>query len=381
MVKGRYERVDHARVWEQYARGRLPAEIGRSMGRGPDGVYFVIRKAGGIRPAPRVRSARQLSLAEREEISRGVAGGESCRAIAARLGRAPSTVSRELGRNGGRRRYRALVAERAAWQAARRPKPAKLATHARLRKVVDKRLRQRWSPQQIAGWLRRVHPDEPEWWVSHETIYQSLFVQARGALKHDLTGYLRTRRVIRRPHGANKYGSKTMGQLRDVVSIRERPAEAEDRAVPGHWEGDLIRGTHASAVGTLVERRSRRGGLMKRAPGAGATLAPPRRHHIGRLHAQLRRSLTWDQGKELARHAQFTIDTGVQVYFCDPNSPWQRGSNENTNGLLRQYLPKRTDLRAHSQADLDAIAAELNGRPRKTLEFMTPSEKFAEVLR
>jgi IS30 family transposase len=381
MVKGRYERVDHEQVWEQYAQGRLPADIGRSMGRGPDGVYFVIRKAGGIRPAPRVRSARQLSLAEREEISRGIAAGQSCRAIAARLGRAPSTVSRELGRNGGRRRYRAVTADRAAWQAARRPKSAKLATHARLRRVVSKRLRQRWSPQQIAGWLRRAHPDEPEWWVSHETIYQSLFVQARGALKHELTGYLRSRRVIRRPHGANKYGSKTMGQLRDVVSIRERPAEAEDRAVPGHWQGDLIRGTHASAVGTLVERSSRLVLLVKLDAVDAETVAAALRVHILRLPEQLRRSLTWDQGKEMARHAQFTIDTGVQVYFCDPKSPWQRGSNENTNGLLRQYMPKRTDLRAYSQAALDAIAAELNGRPRKTLEFMTPSEKFAEVLR
>jgi len=380
MVKGRYERVDHEQVWEQYAKGRLPADIGRSMGRGPDGVYFVIRKAGGIRPAPRVRSARQLSLREREEISRGVAAGQSCRAMAAGLGRAPSTISRELARNRGRRQYRAVAADRTAWQAARRPKPAKLATHARLRKVVDKRLRQRWSPQQIAGWLRRAYPDEPEWWVSHETIYRSLFVQARGALKQELTGYLRTRRVMRRPHGASKYGSKTMGQLRDVVSIRQRPAEADDRAVPGHWEGDLIRGSGASAIATLVERSSRLVLLVKLDAVDAETVAGALRRHISELPEQLRRSLTWDQGKEMARHVQFTVDTGVQVYFCDPESPWQRGSNENTNGLLRQYLPKRTDLRAHSQAHLDAIALEVNGRPRKTLEFMTPSEKFAEAV-
>ena len=351
------------------------------MGRPPDAIYGMIRKAGGIRPAPRVRSARQLSLAEREEISRGVAAGLSCRAIARGLGRAPSTITREVNRHGGRQRYRAVRADRAAWKAALRPKVCKLAGSPRLRRVVEERLRQRWSPQQIAGWLRREHPDDAEWWVSHETIYRSLFVQARGALKHELTGYLRTRRVMRRPHGANKYRGSGMGQLRDVVSIRQRPAEVEDRAVAGHWEGDLIRGSAASAVGTLVERSSRLVLLLKLDAVDAETVAAALREHIGRLPAQLRRSLTWDQGKEMAQHVQFSVATGVAVYFCDPKSPWQRGSNENTNGLLRQYMPKRTDLRAYSQADLDAIAAERNGRPRKTLKFMTPSEKFAEALR
>ncbi len=376
----KYGPLDHEQVWAHYADGQLPAQIGRSMGRPPDAIYGLIYKAGGIKPAGRVRSSRQLSLAEREEISRGLAAGESCRAIAARLGRAPSTVSREVDRNGGRERYRALKADRAAWDAARRPKTSKLAARPALRRRVEQRLRQRWSPEQIAGWLRREHPDDPEWWVSHETIYRSLFVQAKGALKHELTGYLRTRRVMRRPRGANKYRGNGMGQLRDVVSIRERPAEAEDRAVPGHWEGDLIRGTGGSAVGTLVERHSRFLLLIKIDKVDAETVATALRTHILTLPEHLRRSLTWDQGKEMGRHAQFTIDTGVQVYFCDPRSPWQRGSNENTNGLVRQYLPKRTNLKPHTQAELDAIARELNERPRKTLEFMTPSEKFAEAV-
>jgi IS30 family transposase len=376
----KYGPLDHEQVWTHYAAGQVPAAIGRSMGRPPDAIYALIYKVGGIKPAARVRSSRQLSLAEREEISRGLAAGQSCRGIAARLGRAPSTISREINRNGGSQGYRAVRADRAAWKAARRPKASKLAARPALRQVVEQRLRQRWSPQQIAGWLRREHPDDPEQWVSHETIYRSLFVQARGALKHELTGYLRTRRVMRRPRGANKYGSKTMGQLRDVISIRERPADAEDRAVPGHWEGDLIRGTGGSAVGTLVERSSRLLMLIKVDKVDAETVAAALRHHILTLPEQLRRSLTWDQGKEMGRHVQFTVDTGVAVYFCDPKSPWQRGSNENTNGLVRQYLPKRTDLKPYSQSDLDAIAAELNGRPRQTLQFMTPSQKFAEAV-
>jgi IS30 family transposase len=376
----KYGRLDHELVWSHYAAGQVPAAIGRSMGRPPDSIYALIYKAGGIKPAARTRSPGQLSLTEREEISRGLAAGESCRGIAARLGRAPSTISREVDRNGGRGRYRAVQADRAAWQAALRPKVSKLAARPDLRQVVEERLRLRWSPQQIAGWLRREHPDDPERWVSHETIYRSLFVQAKGALNHELTAYLRTRRVMRRPRGANKYGSKTMGQLRDVISIRERPAEAEDRAVPGHWEGDLIRGTGGSAVATLVERSSRLLMLLKIDKVDGETVATALRTHILTLPEQLRRSLTWDQGKEMARHVQFTIDTGVAVYFCDPKSPWQRGSNENTNGLVRQYLPKRTDLKPYSQSDLDTIAAELNGRPRQTLQFMTPSQKFAEAV-
>ena len=380
MAKGRYQRLDHAQVWAFYAGGKLPAEIGRVLGRPPDAIYAMIYKAGGIRPSVRARSPRQLSLGEREEISRGLAAGESCRVIAGRLGRAASTVTREVAANGCRRGYRAVKADEDAYQRARRPKVCMLAARPELAMVVSERLQQRWSPEQIAGWLRRMHPDDPTRWVSHETIYRSLFVQARGALRHELTAHLRTRRVMRRPRGTNPLRAKTMGQLRDMVHIRERPAEVADRAVPGHWEGDLIRGTGASAIATLVERSSRLV-LLAKLDGVDAdTVAAALRAHVLSLPVQLRRSLTWDQGKEMARHAQFTIDTGVQIYFCDPKSPWQRGSNENTNGLLRQYLPKRTDLRPHTQADLDAIAAELNARPRQTLGFMTPSQKFAEAV-
>jgi IS30 family transposase len=376
----RHGRLDHGQVWAQYSAGQLPAEIGRSMGRPPDAIYSMIRKAGGIRPASRVRSSRQLSLAEREEISRGLAAGLSCRSIAKMLGRSPSTISREINRNGGPARYRAVVADRSAWKASTRPKVSKLAAHPQLAAVVTEGLRKRWSPEQIAGWLRRMHPEDPELWVSHETIYRSLFVQTKGALNQELTGYLRTKRVMRRPRGGNRFKSTTMGQLTDIVSIRERPAEAEDRAVPGHWEGDLICGTGGSAVATLVERSTRFTQLVRIEKINSETVAAALGTHIVTLPEQLRRSLTWDQGKEMARHIQFTVDTGVAVYFCDPKSPWQRGTNENTNGLIRQYLPKRTDLRPHTQADLDAIALELNGRPRKTLGFMTPSEKYAEAV-
>jgi IS30 family transposase len=335
----RHGRLDHRQVWAQYSAGQLPAEIGRSMGWPPDAIYSMIYKAGGIRPAPRIRSSIQLSLAEREEISRGLAAGISCRSIATSLGRAPSTISREINRNGGPAGYRAVAADGAASKASTRPKVCKLAAHPELAAVIAKRLKKRWSPQQIAGSLRRIHPDDPELWVSHETIYRSLFVQTKGALNHELTGYLRTKRVMRRPRGANKYRSKTMGQLADMVNIRERPAEATDRAVPGHWEGDLICGTGGSAVATLVERSTRFTQLVRIEKINSETVAAALGSHIVTLPEQLRRSLTWDQGKEMGRHVQFTIDTGVAVYFCDPKSPWQRGTNENTNGLIRQYLP------------------------------------------
>jgi IS30 family transposase len=305
-------------------------------------------------------------MAEREEISRGVAAGESCRKIAARLGRAPSTVSRELARNGGRGRYRAQAADAAAFRRAQRPKAAKLVTE--------------WSPQQIAGWLPLAYPRDPVMRVSHETIYLSLFVQSRGALRRELQRCLRTGRAMRYPRG--KRLPQGRGQLRDVVLISERPAEAEDRAVPGHWEGDLLLGKRPSAVVTLVERASRYLTLVALPDGYKAEqVHPALAAAVARLPEQLRRSLTWDQGKEMAEHTKFTVDTGVQVYFCDPRSPWQRGSNENTNGLLRQYLPRGADLRQLDQAALDAIATELNGRPRQTLGFKTPSQALAEALR
>jgi transposase, IS30 family len=319
-------------------------------------------------------------MAEREEISRGVAAGEPCRQIAARLGRAPSTVSRELARNGGRHRYRAQAGDAAAFRRAQRPKAAKLVSQPRLRAVVEAKLALRWSPQQIAGWLPLAYPQDPVMRVSHETIYLSLFVQSRGALRRELQRCLRTGRAMRYPRG--KRLPQGRGQLRDTLHISQRPAEAADRAMPGHWEGDLVFGRRPSAVGTLVERHSRYVLLFPLPNGFTAErMRPELTTAILRLPEQLRRSLTWDQGREMAEHLRFTIDSGVQVYFCDPRSPWQRGTNENTNGLLRQYLSKGADLRRFDQAALDAIAAELNGRPRQTLAFKTPSEVLAEALR
>jgi len=335
--------------------------------------------AGGVRPAPRERSVRHLSLAEREEISRGVAGGDFLRVIASRLGRPVSTISREVARNDGRLRYRAHRADRAAWQRARRPQVCKLATNTALRHVVKDKLTLRWSPQQISGWLRHTYPADEGMHVSHETIYLTLFIQARGGLKRELTQHLRTHRVNRRPQGKRPASGK--GQIVDPVMISERPAEVEDRAVPGHWEGDLLMGKRQTAIGTLVERWSRYVMLFALPDGHSAdAVRVALAETVQQLPEHLWQSLTWDQGKEMAQHAQFTIDTGVQVYFCDPRSPWQRGSNENTNGLLRQYFPKGTDMAALTQHDLDFAAHQLNGRPRQTLNWMTPSQKLAEAL-
>jgi IS30 family transposase len=325
------------------------------------------------------RSLLRLSLAEREEISRGLAAGESLRSIARRLGRAPSTVSREVAANQGTRRYRACVADRAALRRARRPKPAKLAMCGRLREVVESKLELRWSPQQISGWLSVTYPDEPEMQVSHETIYLSLFVQSRGALRKELTRYLRRGQASRRPRGHTTFNGQ--GQLRGTVHISERPAEVEDRAVPGHWEGDLIFGKGMTAAATLVERQSRFVMLIGLPHGHTAdVVAEALASKISDLPEQLRGSLTWDHGKEMAQHSRFSVATGVPVYFCDPRSPWQRGTNENTNGLLRQYFPKRKTLRT-SQTELDVVAAELNGRPRQTLGWKTPSQALDQALR
>jgi IS30 family transposase len=340
---------------------------------------YVLRLKRVPKPLP-VRSPLRLSLTEREEISRGLAGGQSLRTIAARLGRAPSTISREIAGNGGRKRYRACAADRAALRRMRRPKAAKLVTCARLRKVVESKLEERWSPQQISGWLELEYPTDPEMRVSHETIYLSLYVQARGALRKELTRYLRRGHGTRRPHGHSVMNGQ--GQLGGTISIRERPAEANDRAVPGHWEGDLLMGKRMHAMATLVERKTRFVMLIALADGHRADqVADALATRIGTLPEQLRRSLTWDQGKEMADHARFTIDTAVQVYFCDPRSPWQRGSNENTNGLLRQYFPKRTEIAHDSQGDPDAVAAQLNGRPRQTLGWLTPSQALDAALR
>ena len=372
--------VERAEIWRLRAEGGSVASIARAIHRPTGTVQGFLVASGGVRPKDRTRRPAALRLEEREDISRGLAAGETLRSIARRLGRAPSTISREVERNGGRRHYRAARADAAAWDRARRPKDAKLASNAQLRQLVEERLEWDWAPEQIAGWLAATYPDDPELRVSHETIYLSLFVQARGALRKELTEHLRSKRTIRRGRGATIRG-QGRGRIVDAVHISERPAEAEDRAVPGHWEGDLLLGGARSAIATLVERHSRFVMLValpdgKRSEHVVLALA----RHVQQLPVELRRSLTWDQGKEMSFHAQFTIDTGVQVYFCDPKSPWQRGSNENTNGLLRQYFPKGKSMNGFTQADLDVIAARLNSRPRKTLGFMTPSEKLAAAL-
>jgi IS30 family transposase len=372
--------ADKEQVWGDVRAGLSFRLIGRRVGRAEATVRQYVASTGGVRPPRRCRARGQLSGEEREEISRGLAVGDSFRAIAVRLGRAPSTVSREVVRNGGRRRYRAGRAETAAWARACRPKLSKLAGNDELRSVVEDKLRLDWAPEQIARWLRREFPDRSEMWVSHETIYLSLFVQTKGALRKQLTEHLRTGRTTRRSkvHTARGHGR---GQIVGAVAISERPAEVEDRAVPGHWEGDLLLGGARSQIATLVERQTRFVMLVRLPNGRTTTeVVDALAAHVTTLPDQLRRSLTWDRGLEMAEHARFTIDTGVAVFFCDPKSPWQRGSNENTNGLLRQYFPKGKSMVGYTQADLDAVAERLNGRPRRTLDWMTPSEKLAEVL-
>ena len=367
----RLHATQRAEIWRRWKAGQSLHAIGRALSRAHPVVHRLLKQHGGIAPPLRRRSQRVLTLAEREDISRGIASGSSMRDIAQRLRRAPCTVSREVARHGGRGQYRASEADRQAWDSALRPKQCLLATHRKLQQIVASKLALNWSPEQIAGWLKQQ--DEESLRVSHETIYRSLFIQARGALKIELIQHLRSRRRIRRSRHASDHGH-SQGKIVDAISIRERPAEVEDRAVPGHWEGDLLRGAGNTHVVTLVERRSRFCMLVK-VPGKDtATVVAALSRHVRRLPATLRRSLTWDRGLEMAQHKRFTMATDVQVYFCDPQSPWQRGSNENTNGLLRQYLPKAADLSAYSQSDLDKIALELNQRPRKTLGFQTPAE-------
>jgi IS30 family transposase len=383
MARG-YRRLlpaDEDEIWAWLRAGHAAKPTARALGWSVSGVRGYLERCGGIRPAARRRSPGRLSLAEREEISRGLAAGLSLRAIAVGLGRAPSTVSREVAAQGGRRGYRAAPADQLAWARARRPQPCKLATHPALRAIVGEKLKQQqWSPQQIAGWLKTTYPDDPEMQVSHETIYRTLFIQSRGALRKELTAHLRTGRVIRRPAGTRLPDGR--GGRPGILNISERPAEADDRAVPGHWEGDLVFGKRMSPVATLVERSTRFVMLVALPDGHKADLvADALAAKITTLPAALTRTLTWDQGHEMAQHLRFTQATGVEVYFCDPRSPWQRGSNENTNGLLRQYLPKTLDFRTLTQADFDAIADKLNGRPRQTLGFKTPSQALAEVLR
>ena len=368
-----------AELWERWKSGQCVADIARALGRrNKSGVYRILALDGGIAPIPRRRAVAALRLEEREEISRGIAAGRSVRWIARDLGRSPSTVSREIGRNGGSQFYRASLADRRARDQALRPKPCRLSLHTPLRWCVAQKLALQWSPEQIAGWLKRQFPTNPDMQLSHETIYRSLFIQTRGVLKKELTAHLRTARQMRQAKGGTTKSG--LGQIVDTISIRERPAEAEDRAVPGHWEGDLLSGADNTHIATLVERQSRFAMLLKVSSKDTATVVGALAKHIGKLPQELRRSLTWDRGKEMASHKSFTIATNVKVYFCDPRSPWQRGTNENTNGLVRQYLPKGTNLSSFSQAHLNRIARRLNQRPRKTLGFETPADRMRLVL-
>lgn len=364
--------VQCADLWRRYRAGESILAIERALGGSATAIHRVLQVTGGISPAERRRSPTVLSLAEREEISRGIAAGSTVRCIARDLKRAVSTVSQEVSRHGGRNHYRAAEADLAAWESARRPKACLLATNRKLQRIVAVKLKQDWAPQQIAGWLKAEYPENPELWVSHETIYRSLFVQARGALKKELIGHLRSTRRIRRSRHATHRG-EGRGAIVDAVSIRQRPADVEDRAVPGHWEGDLVEGSRGTFIATLVERQSRFVILVKLNDKRTEAVVAALIRAIRKLPVSLRRSLTWDRGTELANHAQFTVATDVQVYFCDPSSPWQRGSNENTNGLLRQYYPKGMNLSDVSQVQLDTVARKLNTRPRETLHWKTPA--------
>ncbi len=381
MERVRLDEGRRAELWRRWGAGETLTGIGRVLGCAVTTVAYELRQRGGFAPAPRRRAARQLRPLEREEISRGLASACSLRQIARRLGRAPSTVSREVRRHGGRAWYRAEAAEARAWARARRPKRCKLVVHGRLRTLIARKLSSHWSPQQISGWLKCRYPGQVSLQVSHETIYRSLFIQARGVLKQELLRHLRAGHRYRRGRRPTRVARQSLGPIPDAVSIRERPAEAEDRAVPGHWEGDLIAGRHNTHIATLVERHSRFVLLVKVPDRSAATVAQALAQKIRRLPAELRRSLTWDRGSEMAAHRDFSLATDMQVYFCDPHSPWQRGSNENTNGLLRQYFPKGTDLAQHSQRHLDAVARQMNQRPRKTLDFKDPAETLAAVLR
>jgi IS30 family transposase len=374
-----YTDAQKAVMWERWKQGWTLHQIAQLFNRAHTSVQGILAKTGGIRPSRRTRAATALTILEREEISRAMAGGQSIRSIAARLGRAASTISREISRNGGRAAYRASEADSAAWTRALRPKCCKLVKNRALAQIVTDKLRSMWSPEQIAGWLRQAYPYDESYRVSHETIYLSLFIQARGALKKELLQHLRRTRGMRRSrHHTQK--TDTHGQIVGAVSISERPASVEDRAVPGHWEGDLMFGSSNSQIATLVERQTRYLMLVKLAAKDTETVVDALIKNTRKLPQELYKSLTWDRGKEMAGHKRFTLATDIQVYFCDPRSPWQRGSNENTNGLLRQYMPKGLDISSYSQAKLNAIARQLNERPRKTLGYQTPAEMFSHTV-
>jgi IS30 family transposase len=366
-------------LWTRWRRGEPLRDIAHALRRACSVVYETVDRNGGIPPRPRRRSRLALTTTEREEISRQLARGDSLRAISRRLGRAPSTLSREVARNGGRRIYRAASADQQAWRRSRRPQPCRLSTRPVLRRTVARKLAEQWSPQQISGWLRHAFPSDADMYVSPETIYRSLFVQSRGVLKRCLIKQLRRQHHFRHARASARRRPR-QGQILEAVSIRQRPADVQDRAVPGHWEGDLLEGARGTYIATLVERQSRYVMLVRLPNKETQTVTRALAQRIRRLPAGLMKSLTWDRGTELAAHRTFTMATKVDVYFCDPQSPWQRGSNENTNGLLRQYLPAATDLSRYSQAQLDAIAIRLNTRPRMTLEYRTPAAKLAEIV-
>lgn len=370
-----YTESQKALMWDHWQKGSTISEIARLFDRHHPSIERILKVNGGIRPSPRKRSILALTLAEREEISRALVSGQSIRTIAESLGRAPSTISREVNRNGGLSHYRANLADQAAWDRAHRPKRCKLAENPDLSRIVASKLRLEWSPEQIAGWLKGTYPDIEAYQVSHETIYRSLYIQARGALKKELLQYLRRTHGMRRSrHHTQK--TPDHGRITDTVSISERPASAEDRAVPGHWEGDLLFGNIKTQIATLVERQTRYVMLVKVNSRDTDTVINALIKHARKLPQELYKSLTWDRGKEMADHKRFSLATDIQVYFCDPQNPWQRGTNENINGLLRQYFPKGTDLSIYSQAKLNAIARRLNERPRKTLDYETPADRF-----
>jgi len=370
-----YTEAQKALMWDRWQKGESLGSIARFFDRGHSSVQRILAETGGIRPVPRRRSHHSLTLEEREEISRGLASYRSLRAIALQLGRAPSTISREVNRNGGLKHYRASQADQAAWDRAHRPKTCKLVANRDLARVVARKLQLEWAPEQIAGWLKHTYPEDENYQVSHETIYKSLFIQARGALKKELLQHLRRTRTMRRSrHHTQK--TPDHGRLTDTVSIRERPASVEDRAVPGHWQGDLVFGSNNSQIATLVERHTRYVMLARVTGKDTETVINALIKQAHKLPRELYKSLTWDRGKEMADHKRFTLTTDINVYFCDPHNPWQRGSNENTNGLLRQYFPKGMDLSEVSQAKLNALARRLNERPRKTLNYETPAERF-----
>lgn len=374
-----YSESQKAVMWERWKKGESLQQIAQLFDRNHSSVNRILAETGGIRPAQRCRSQLALILAEREEISRALVAGQSIRAIAVALGRSPSTISREIKRNGGPGCYRATQADEAAWDRAHRPKRCKLVQNRSLARIVAGKLQLQWAPQQIAGWLKHTYPRDEDFYVSHETIYRSLFIQARGALNKELLQYLRRTRAMRRSrHHTQK--TDNHGQITGMVSIRERPASVEDRAVPGHWEGDLLFGSRNTQIATLVERQTRYVMLVKVGSKDTETVINALIKHARKLPQELYKSLTWDRGKEMADHKRFTLATDISVYFCDPQSPWQRGSNENTNGLLRQYFPKGIDISDYSQAQLNATARRLNERPRMTLNYETPAERFSQLV-